>query len=390
MQSNTVVGRHYQTGQTVQVRVSGGRIASVTPVADCAGTPLWLAPGLTDLQVNGFLGHDANAARPDPHEMAALTEALWAQGVTGYLPTLVTTRNAHLQAALRSIMEAMDENEQVAQSIRGVHLEGPFISPEDGPRGAHDAAWVRAPDWELFRSWQAIAGGRIRIVTLSPEWEGAPAFIQRCAAAGVRVAIGHTAATPEQIGTAVASGATLSTHLGNGAHASLPRHPNYLWEQLASETLWASFIGDGFHLPAAVMKVILKVKEKRAFLVSDTVALAGLPAGRYDATVGGSVLLTPDGRLCLERDPGLLAGSAQPLLRAVERLSTLGICDFAQAWDLASVRPANYLHPGAPAGLSAGSPADLVLFERRADGIRIVSTLVNGTRVFNREERRQP
>ncbi len=389
MQSDTVEGLHYQTGQPVRVYMANGRIASVAPVADCDETSLWLGPGLVDLQVNGFAGHDANATAPDPRNIAILTAALWAQGVTRYLPTLVTTCASHLQMALRSIVAAMDENEQVAQSVLGIHLEGPFISPEDGPRGAHDAAWVRAPDWDLFQSWQDVAGGRIRIITLSPEWDGAPAFIQRCAATGVRVAIGHTAATPEQIREAVTSGATLSTHLGNGTHATLPRHPNYLWEQLASEALWTSFIGDGFHLPAAVMKVILKVKQQRAFLVSDTVALAGLPAGRYDAAVGGSVVLTPDGRLCLERDPGLLAGSAQPLLRAVERLSAQGICEFAQAWDLASVRPTNYLQPGAPAGLSPGSPADLIMFERQSDGIRIVSTLVNGTRVYDWKAQRR-
>jgi N-acetylglucosamine-6-phosphate deacetylase len=103
--------------------------------------------------------------------------------------------------------------------VIGLHIEGPYISPEDGPRGAHPRADVRPPDREEFERWQRLSGGRIRILTLSPEWPGVNEFITEVTASGVVVAIGHTAATPEQIAAAAAAGARMSTHLGNGSHA---------------------------------------------------------------------------------------------------------------------------------------------------------------------------
>src|SRR5205807_1149747 len=162
------------------------------------------------------------------------------------------------------------------------HLEGPYISAEDGPRGAHPLAQVRPPDLGEFQRIQEAADGNIRLVTLAPELPGALAFIDKLTAAGVVVAIGHTAASPATIRDAVSAGARLSTHLGNGSHAMLPRHDNYLWEQLAADELWASIICDGHHLPAAVMRCILRVKTPaRTILTCDAGSLAGLPSGRY-------------------------------------------------------------------------------------------------------------
>ena len=148
----------------------------------------------------------------------------------------------------------------VGQAMEAFHLEGPYISPDDGPRGAHPARWVRPPDLEEFRRLQDAARGNIRLVTLSPEWPQAPRFIEAIVQQGVVASIGHTRASSEQISDAVSAGATLSTHLGNGADAVLPRHPNYLWEQLAEDRLAASFIVDGFHLPPSFLNVALRAK----------------------------------------------------------------------------------------------------------------------------------
>ena len=148
-------------------------------------------------------------------------------------------------------------------------------------------------------------------------------FIEKCAGAGVTVSIGHTGASPEQIREAVKAGATMSTHLGNGAHVQLRRHPNYLWEQLAHDELSACIIADGFHLPDAVMKVFLRVKGPRAMLVSDAVYLSGLAPGTYETHIGGKVVLTPEGRLHLAGNPDLLAGATETLAGGVgDRKST--------------------------------------------------------------------
>jgi N-acetylglucosamine-6-phosphate deacetylase len=266
--------------------------------------------------------------------------------------------------------------------IAGIHLEGPFISPEDGPRGAHDRAFVRPPDPDLFRRWQEGAGGRIRLVTLSPEWPGACPFIEGCVKEGVTVSIGHTAATPGQIRDAVAAGASMSTHLGNGSHLTLPRHPNYVWEQLAQDGLAACFIADGFHLPDSVIKVILRVKGRNAMMVSDAVYLSGLPPGTYDTHIGGKVKLRSEGRLHLAGDGRILAGSVRMVLSGVDHLVCAGLAGLGEAWEMASTRPAARMNLAAGRGLKASAPADFVLFARVKDRIEILETWKGGRKVF--------
>ena len=143
---------------------------------------------------------------------------------------------------LKNIDELCQQNNVIEDFVDGIHLEGPFISPKEGARGAHDAQYVRAPDWNLFQEFQQASGHRIKIVTISPEWENAPAFIKKCIRENIVVAIGHTIANPEQIRAAIDAGATLSTHLGNGAPLTLPRNDNFIFEQLAAEQLTASLI----------------------------------------------------------------------------------------------------------------------------------------------------
>ncbi len=342
---------------------------------------LWVGPGLVDLQLNGFRGLDFNAP-PVPDDLPGkVTRELWREGVTTYLATVITNAPESIEASCRAIAKGCEEDADARAGIAGIHLEGPFISPEDGPRGAHPRAHVRAPDWDLFRRWQDAAGGRIRLVTFSPEWPGAEAFAARLAKAKVLASIGHTAAAPEQVRRCVDAGATLSTHLGNGAHLVLQRHPNYLWEQLADDRLTACFIADGFHLPDSVMKVLLRAKAGRAALVSDAVYLAGLEPGSYDAPIGGKVVLTPEGKLHLASNPNLLAGSAGMLRQGVERLVRAGLAPLDEAWSLASVRPAAIL------GLRVRTGRDFVRFALEGGRIRIVETYKGGKRVYRRGAR---
>lgn len=358
-----LAGRDVTTGEPVTIAVAGGRIAHVGPYTGLDPDRLpWIGPGLVDLQVNGFAGIDLNDGPPDETTLPRLSHALLRVGVTSFLPTVVTAAAPDIEARLHAIASSLATDPVLDAAVAGVHLEGPFISPEDGPRGAHPADHVAPPDWELFERWQAAAGGRIRIVTLSPEWPGSVGFIARCREAGVIAAIGHTAASPEQIRAAVDAGATLSTHLGNGAHATLPRHPNYLWEQLAADELWASIIADGIHLPDAVLRTVLRVKGAYAFLVSDAVALAGMPPGEYASPIGTRVVLTDAGRLHLAADPRFLAGSALPLVAGVAHLAAAGLAGLGDAWAMASTRPASFLGHPAASRLTAGAPADFVVF----------------------------
>lgn len=375
------MGRHYGTGERIKLEWdTGGRIERILPHDGEEET--WIAPGLIDLQVNGGYGHDFNSLPLTTDTIIQATRRLWEKGVTLYYPTVITNGDEEIEQLLRVIDAACLEDEAVGSTIGGIHLEGPFISPEEGPRGAHDSRYIKEPDWALFTRWQAASGNRIRIVTLSPEWPNAASFIRSCVEAGITVSIGHTAATPAQIREAVEAGATMSTHLGNGAHLTLPRHPNYIWEQLAQDRLWAGIIADGNHLPDSVIKVMLRAKSSKALLVSDAVYLSGMPPGEYETHIGGHVVLTPEGRLHLARKPELLAGSAMMLADAVWRLAQSGLCTFPEAWDMASMRPAEAMGQAEPYGLKRGSQADFVFLEKRKGGLRIVETVKGGRSVY--------
>lgn len=376
---------HYRTGEPVDIEVQAGRIARIAPAeTDRAERDAlqYAAPGLVDLQINGFAGHDFNRSPLSTALPGTVARELRREGVTAFYPTVVTNGPETIASQVAAIAEACEQDTDAAACIAGIHLEGPFISPEDGARGAHALEYVRAPDWELFCRWQEAAGGRISIVTLSPEWKGSDAFIRRCTDNGVTVSIGHTAATAEQIKEAVAAGARMSTHFGNGAHLMLPRHPNYLWEQLAQDELYSCLIADGFHLPDQVLKVVLKVKGEKAMLVSDAVYLSGMPPGEYETHIGGRVVLTPQGRLHLAEQEGLLAGSAQMLLWGIRQMTERGIASLADAWEMASVRPAGFMKLPAAAGLSVGAPADIVLFRHDGGKLRIEQTCKAGKVVY--------
>ena len=277
--------------------------------------PAFIAPGLIDLQVNGFAGVDYNSATTTQEEIARSIRAMFACGVTRFFPTVITGSPENMTAALRNLATAKESIAEGA-AMEAFHVEGPYISPEDGPRGAHPARWVRPPDIDEFLRFQDAAQGNIRLVTLSPEWPEAPRFIEKIIEKGIVASIGHTRATAAQISDAVRAGATLSTHLGNGADAVLPRHPNYIWEQLAEDRLAASFIVDGFHLPASFLNVALRAKGlERSLLVTDAVAPAGCSPGPYHLGEV-DVELHPDGSVRLAGGTRL-AGSALMMDRAI-------------------------------------------------------------------------
>lgn len=383
--SKFIEGIHFENGEAIRIKVEEGHISCIEPIQPTKMSTLpFIGPGLVDLQINGFRGYDFNTLPLSQECIVQATKCLWAEGITSYYPTVITNSGDAIQEAVAVIAKACSQNPQMAESIAGIHLEGPFISPDDGARGAHNKAYVQAPDWSLLELWQEAAEGRIKLITMSPEWPGSAQFIETCVQNGITVSIGHTSASPEQIRKAAAAGARMSTHLGNGAHLQLPRHPNYIWEQLAADELSACLIADSFHLPESVLKVALKVKGTKALLVSDAVSLSGMPPGIYDTHIGSKVVLTPEGKLHLASNPNLLAGSAQMLTRGIEYLVRKGLCTLQDAWKRASIYPAHFMHLPAGSGLSIGAPADLVLFGWNDDTIVISRSYKAGCVVYEK------
>jgi N-acetylglucosamine-6-phosphate deacetylase len=352
--------------------------STIQSVSRGGGDPgdLHIAPGFIDLQVNGFAGVDFNDPNTPIEAIGRALDAILATGVTRCLPTVITGSPDAMLASLGNLYRAKTSLPR-GRAIAGFHVEGPHIDPADGPRGAHPARWVRPPDPGEFARWQEATQGNIRLVTLSPHWREAPAYIAAFAKTGVTVSIGHTGANREQIAAAVDAGATLSTHLGNAAHNSLPKFPNSLLDQLAEERLSASFIADGIHLDDAFLRVALRAKGiARAILVTDAAAPAGGAPGRY--RLGElDVELTPDNRVVLAGTTKL-AGSALRMNRAISNLIRIGKLPLRDAVETATTNPARLIHlEGRTRGLAAGERADLVVF-RQTPAIEIEAVYLDG------------
>lgn len=355
-----ITAREPSAGRTLALTISDGTITAVD-VVDIPATH-WLSPALIDIQVNGYGGFDFNAPEPAADTAAGAIVALRSAGVGLCCPTVTTGSYEQIGQSLRAIAGACEQDAAVAHAVAGIHLEGPYISPLDGPRGAHPLAHVRPPDWEEFQRWQEAARGMIRLVTLAPELPGALDMIERLTAQGIIVALGHHAATTAQLDAAVRAGAQLCTHLGNGAHAQLPRHPNYIWDQLGDDRLAAGFILDGHHLPPAVARCMLRAKGlSRSLLVSDAIYLAGLPPTSAEF-MGLRVELTAERRVNLVGTP-YLAGSALALAEGVGNAVRFAGITLAEALALATATPATLLGISDAWGtVAAGRAADLLLF----------------------------
>src|SRR5579864_764206 len=369
------------TGSGIEIEFEE-KIASVRPAAKPADG--WVASGWVDIQVNGFAGVDYNAPTAPHGEIARSVHVLYSAGVTRFYPTVITGAPNDMLGALKNLTRAKETLEEGA-AMDGFHVEGPHISPDDGPRGAHPKRWVRPKDIDEYHRWQDATGGRVRLVTLAPEWPGAPKYIEAVVAQNVVVSIGHTAAEARHIADAVSAGATMSTHLGNGAHGVMRRHPNYIWEQLAEDRLRASFIVDGIHLPQSFVRVSLRAKGvERSVLVTDASSPAGCPPGRY--RLGEQdVDLTPDHRVVLAGQERL-AGSALRMDRGVENLMRLGELSLADAVRLATVNAARAGKvPGRQNGLAQGERADFVLFnfDPQTKSIQVKATYVGGRKVWS-------
>jgi N-acetylglucosamine-6-phosphate deacetylase len=376
-------GKHIATGQVVDVRINdaGGLIAEVTPpdpacVPDVGDDDLFVAPGLFDIHINGFAGVDFQNPAMTAGDLARATREQLRHGTTQFLVTIVSEAYDRMAACFRGVVRARAERPELARAIPGFHLEGPYISAEDGPRGGHYANAVRPPSWEEFQRFQEAAAGLIKLVTIAPELPGMTRFIEQTVASGVVVGLGHTAASAQQIADAVAAGATVATHLGNGSHAVLPRHANYIQVQLAEDRLNATFIADGHHLPPYVVKNFIRAKGlMRSILVTDAVPPAGMPPGvyRYGRV---EVEAKPDGLICLPGTPYLF-GAATTLENCIANAATWAGIPLADTIRMATENPARLLGL-TPHVLEKGGSADLILFALENGRICVSGAVVGG------------
>ncbi len=373
MQSTTkYLGLSPADGNPVEVAVEAGRITSVRP-AEGVKPAQWIAPGMIDIQVNGFAGVDYNSPDTPLDEIARSIEVQRATGVTRFFPTVITGSNENIRGSLRNLAKARRELPGGEAMIR-FHVEGPWICPDDGPRGAHPKQHVRPATIEEFEQFQDAAEGNIRLITIAPETPGAIPVIEHMVQQGIVVSIGHSNAAGKDIAAAIGAGATMSTHLGNGAHQTVPRHDNYINHQMAADELWAGLIVDGIHLPPAFVKIAVRAKGlERIILVTDAAPPAGCKPGIYH--FGHlEVELTADQCIRLT-DSGRLAGSALSMDRGLENLMRFTGLSLLHALEAGTVNAAKSCRLENRLGfLQPGDAADLMLFdydpETRAVNVR--------------------
>lgn len=367
-----IFGRRYDNGEPICLETRGDRITTIVPAWPKGSIADWpfLAPGLFDLQINGHGGVWFSDESLTASQVRKVAASYFKHGVTRLFPTLITNSFEAIAAGLTAIREACEHDAWVQRMLPGIHIEGPYISPEDGARGAHAKEFVRPCDWDEFCRWQELAKGRIRLLTLAPESPGAVEFTCKATASGVIVAIGHTAATPEQIREVVDAGATLSTHLGNGSPAMIHRHRNHINAQLADPRLSISLIVDGCHLPSALVTTMIRTKtSQRVVLTCDAAGWAGCPPGVYHSRWGDSEILE-DGRLVVAGQRELLAGSAYETDVCIPTVMDFAGVSLKEAIDMTSRQPAKLLGYE-QARLRRGSLADLFVFRREPGNQRL-------------------
>lgn len=374
-----IEGLHYQTEKPVSVYQVGGTIVEIKNIAALprGSENIYLAPGLIDNQVNGFANVDFSGDDLTPEGVLKATEAMLKEGVTTFMPTLITNSHQILVNNFTILDEACRKFSLVEACIAGFHLEGPYISPVDGFRGCHPAEHVRKPSWNEFEEFRKASGGRIIQVTVAPEIDGAQEFIKKCSSEGIIVAIGHSNASSGQVREAVENGARLSTHLGNGCANMIHRHNNPLWPQLDNDNLTATIIADGNHLLPEEIRVFLRAKGKdKVILTSDVVYLAGMAPGNYTFS-GMNVILKEDGTL-LNAGQNVLAGASFPLRKGVENIMKFTGMPLKDAVSMASENVARIYNLKDRGTIAAGNKADLVLIEKEGEKLKIKQTYKDG------------
>ena len=380
--TNTIDALLYSNGKPVSVKISGDKISKVTALKSNAKAPqMYVAPGLIDIQINGYMGVDFADQDLTLEGIRKATRALWKEGVTTYLPTLITADRKSLKNSFSILSQALAD-EEIGPSIPGFHLEGPFISPEKGFRGAHLEKYIRKPDWNEFAELQQAAKNKIKLITVAPEIDGAVSFIRNCSRGGVIVSLGHHNGNAEQIEKAVDAGATLSTHLGNGCANMIDRHNNPIWPQLSEDRLSVTIIADGFHLNKQEVRTFYKAKGiDRTILVSDALDLAGLEPGEYTRWER-TVLLTPD----VVKFPAenVLAGAAAPITTGISNIMKFTGCSLGDAIQMASTNPEKILQLNDRGEISPGKRADLILFTIENGKMVIQKTILGGKVVYSK------
>ena len=369
-------GLYQATGQPLRVRWVDGRISDV---GGADGTPdCWIAPGLFDIQTNGFGGIDFQQDGLSEEQLLRAVRKIQASGCTRLLLTLITADWPSLTSRLRNLRDLRANSLELQSAIAGWHIEGPFLSKEPGFHGAHDPALLIEPTPEHILELRSITENDPLLLTMSPEVKGVNQAIQLATARGIKVSIGHTNASAPQIEEAIQAGATAFTHLANGCPRLLDRHDNILWRILSRNDLIVSLIPDGIHVSPALFQLMHRLIARDSICyTTDAMSAAGMPPGRF--TLGK--LNVEVGADQVVRQPGqnLFAGSALTPIEGVVRAAKMLDLRWQEVWSRLSQTPAKFM--GIQHELAVGQPADFCLLRCNGAGtITELQVYKNGAR----------
>jgi N-acetylglucosamine-6-phosphate deacetylase len=360
---------HYRTGETYDFTFRDGKLVEQKAVRGRA--ELVFGPGFFDLQNNGYAGVDFNHPSLTAERAAEGIRGMWRQGCTHVLPTVITHQPERMELLLRTLHAARKE-EGIGGSVPGFHVEGPFISPADGARGAHPLHAVRPVSVALWKGLQKATENSVVLLTLAPEVRGALPFITRLRSEQVLPALGHTMTDAALVQRAAAAGALMSTHLGNGCPQLLHRHANPIQAQLGCDALSASLITDGIHLPAEVVRSMARAKGlARTVVVTDSMAAAGAPPGRY--TIADMEMEVGADRVVRQPGSPNFAGSALTMDHAVANFARMAGIPLADAWDAGSLLPWRLLDQ-AGAGLGRAREKGWIIAKAEAGILNVRAT----------------
>jgi len=352
-----------------------GMLAELEPVQGQGrgDAELWLTAGLFDIQLNGMLGYDFTSPDLRVDHVTAINGALKKHGVLRWCPTICSATPKTVEHCLAILRQAAEGGE--APGIHCIHLEGHYISSEEGYRGVHLPRFLRDPDNEEFDRWQRIAGGHIGLFSLAPERKGALGFIRKLRSEGVKVGLVHHHADHRTVQAAAAAGADLASHLINGCVPLINRQHNVIWSQLSLPDLWASFIADGYHIPSYTLRAAIRSKgTSRSILISDLSKLSGLPDGEYEANEM-PVVLRDGGLWVKDKGTNLLSGAAKTLDLDVAYAAEVAGFPLEDALLMATVNPARYFGVEAEFQLYPGRKGSLALFSWQNGNLKIETIL---------------
>jgi len=283
-------------------------------------------PGLVDLQVNGYRGVDFSQADLTENTFTRACREMLESGATAFLATMITSAD-EVYARNLPIMAKVLSKDEFRGQLLGIHLEGPFISTVEGARGVHNPQCVRRPDISYLRHLIDISQRTVKLVTIAAELEGADKLTRFAVENGIAVSLGHQMAGVGDLQKLADAGARALTHLGNGVPLVVARHENPIFAGLSVDNLAAMMITDGNHLPAGIIKTIVRTKGvDNCIVTSDATALSGMPPGEYN-NLGIEAILDKTGRIYNPRT-GYLVGSSATMLDCMNHLASLNLVDF--------------------------------------------------------------